>query len=113
MPTRPITVTTLPQVILSYNNRRTTASIANEGAATVFVSEDETSITTNGYPILAGGALDLLRALGDEPQNQLFIESAAGGEDVRVLEAFGSLPELFQPGSVERRGQLLAETGRQ
>lgn len=107
MPTRPITVTTSPQTVLPYNNRRTAASLANEGAATVFISEDETAITTNGYPILAGGALDLLRALGDEPQNQLFIQSVAGGEDVRILESFGSLPELFQPGNVERRGQVL------
>ena len=103
MPTRPVTVTTSPEVVLPYNNQRTTASLANEGSATVFVSEDETNITANGYPIAAGGALDLIRALGDEPQNTLFIQSSAGGEDVRVLEAFGALPELRFPDVAERR----------
>lgn len=103
MPTRPVTVSTVPEVVLPYNNQRTTASLVNEGATTVFVSEDETSIVANGFPIAAGGALDLIRALGDEPQNTLFIQSAAGGEDVRVLEAFGALPELRFPGVVEQR----------
>ena len=109
MPTRNVGVTTNPQIVLPYNNRRTTASLANEGAATVFVSEDQTNITTDGYPIVAGGALDLIRALGDEPQTELFIQSAAGGEDVRILEAFGALPELIFPTTREIRGQVAVE----
>lgn len=109
MPTRPVSIGTVATPVVSYNNRRTSLSLANEDAATIYVSEDETVSTSNGYPILAGGALDLIRALGDEPQWQLFAISAGGGADLRVLEAFGSLPELFQPGGQERRGGGLAE----
>lgn len=108
MPSRGVTIGTIPTPVLSYNNKRTGVSLANEDTATIFFGEDETSLLTQGYPILAQGAHDLLRALGDEPQNALFGISAAGGADLRVLEHFGELPVLFEPGSVERRGEVLA-----
>ena len=99
MPTRPITVGTSPTSILSYNNKRTTASFTNNGSATIFVSEDQTNLATNGYPIPVGGALDLVRALGDEPQLEWFGLVSAGTENLRVLEAFGDLPLLEEPPS--------------
>lgn len=97
MPTRPVTVGTGATPILSYNNKRTTASFTNNGSNTIFVSEDQRDIAANGYPILVGGALDLIRALGDEPQIEWFGLVAAGTENLRVLEAFGEIPELFAP----------------
>lgn len=109
MPNRSVTVGTTVTRIVSYNNRRTALSLANEDTATIFISEDQTVTTGTGYPILAGGALDLLRALGDEPQNALFAISAAGGADLRALESFGKLPELTQPGAQERRGEGAVE----
>ena len=97
MGSRAITVGTAATQLLSYNNKRTGASIFNNDSAAVFVSEDETGVLVQGYVIPAGGAIDLLRALGDTPQDRLFGISAAGGADVRVLEQFGELPELFEP----------------
>lgn len=100
MPTRPVTVGTTPERILSYNNKRTTASFTNNGSATIFVSEDESSLLTDGYPIPVGGALDLVRGLGDEPQLGWFAIVAAGSENLRVLEAFGELPVLVEPPAI-------------
>jgi len=97
MPTRVVTVTTAATQILSYNNQRTTASFTNNGAAVIFVSNDQTGITTNGYPIAVGGALDLIRALGDEPQSLWFASVATGSEELRILEAYGDLPIITQP----------------
>lgn len=100
MPTRFVTVGTGSTPILSYNNKRTTASFTNNGANPIFVSEDQNALLTEGYPIPVGGALDLIRALGDEPQLQWFALVAAGTENLRVLEAFGSLPVLVTPPDV-------------
>lgn len=108
MAMRPVTVGTTPTPVLSYNNKRTGVSLANEDSAAIFLKEDETAILATGYPIVAGGAQDLLRALGDEPQLALWAISAAGGADLRVWEHFGELPLLFEPGSAEKRGTVLA-----
>lgn len=97
MPTRPITVGTGATQILSYNNKRTTASFTNNGSNPIFVSEDQDDILANGHPIAVGGALDLIRALGDEPQLEWFAIVAVSTENLRVLEAFGEIPELLAP----------------
>ena len=107
MPTRVVSVTTAATPLLSYNNQRTTASFTNNGTAVIYVSNDQTGITTNGYPIAVGGALDLIRALGDEPQSLWFASVAAGTQEMRILEAFGDLPSIASPpelpASIERR----------
>lgn len=107
MPTRPITVGTSPTQIVAYNNKRTSASFTNNGTATIFVSEDQNALATNGYPIPVGGALDLIRAFGDEPQLEWFGLVAAATQNLRVLEAFGQLPELIEPPA--RLGVVVAE----
>lgn len=99
MPTRSVTVGTAATRILAFNNRRTAASFLNNAAETIFVSEDEFDVTANGYPIAVGGALDLLRVFGSQPQIAWFAASAGGGDDLRVLEEFGELPELVEPGA--------------
>ncbi len=100
MPTRPITVGTEPTSILSYNNKRTAASFTNNGSATIFVSEDRNALATNGYPIVVGGALDLIRTFGDEPQLEWFGLVSSGSENLRVLESFGKIPVLIEPPAV-------------
>lgn len=105
MPTRPVTVGTAPTQILAYNNKRTTASFTNNGTAVIFVSEDQAGIATDGYPIAVGGALDLIRAFGDEPQLEWFAIVAAGSENLRVLEGFGRLPVMIEPGQQEQQAQ--------
>ena len=97
MPTRTVTVGTTATPLLYYNNRRTTASFLNNGGETIFVSNDQSNIQGNGFPIGVGGALDLVRALGDEPHIQWYAESAGGGDDMRVLEGYGALPLLYTP----------------
>lgn len=97
MPTRPVTIGTTPTTILAYNEKRTAASFFNNSAEDIFISQDQTGIQANGYVIPIGGAHDLLRALGDEPHLGWFGEAAAGGANLRVLEAFGKLPFLEEP----------------
>lgn len=98
MATRPFTATTATQRIAAWNPRRTSLSFTNNGAAAIFLSQDQTAVTTNGYVVAAGGALDLIRALGDEPHLEWFVQTAAVNVNVRILEAFGQLPALFTPG---------------
>jgi len=110
MPTRTVLVGTTPTPLLPYNNRRTTASFVNNGNETIFVSTDQSNIQGNGFPVGVGGALDLIRALGDEPQIQWYAESAGGGDDMRILEQFGALPLLFVPPN--RETEVGLEEGR-
>lgn len=97
MPSRAVTVGTTPEVLLPYNPKRTSVAIFNEDSAAVFIGEDQTGLLAQGSPITAGGAISLVRALGDSPQDILFGISAAGGADVRILEQFGELPPLQEP----------------
>ena len=97
MPSRSVTVGTTATPLLSYNPRRTTVSVFNEAATTVFVGEDEANLLTEGSPIPVGGAVSFIAALGDTPDRQMFGINAAGGADVRLLEQFGKLPPLETP----------------
>lgn len=97
MPTTPVDVLTTVTRLLDRNNRRTTASFTNNGTDTIFVSEDEGSVLTRGYPIVAGGALDLIRVFGDNPHDQWFGVVATTISEMRVLEQFGQLPVLEAP----------------
>jgi len=101
MPTRGITVNTNSGQILQYNNRRTGASVFNNGTVQVFISEDNNDIANQGYPIAAGGAIDLVRTFGSNPQDQWFAITASSSANVRILEEYGQLPELFTPPSRE------------
>lgn len=97
MPSRPVTVGTAATPLLSYNPRRTSVSVFNEDAASIFIGEDQSNLLTEGSPITAGGAISLIAALGDTPDRVMFGISALGGADVRILEQFGQLPPLETP----------------
>ena len=105
MSARNVTVGVTATLLLPFNPARTAVSIFNNDSAAIFVSEDQTGVLAAGYVISAGGALDLIRALGDNPQDILFAISSAGGADVRLLEQFGELPELFRPEGVGRSSE--------
>ena len=85
MPTYPITVGTTVTPVAPYNPRRTAISFHNLGNETVFVSNDQVSIQADGFPIPQGQGLDFLAGLGDEPELAWYAESAAGGDDLRVI----------------------------
>lgn len=97
MPTRPITVTTSAGRLCDSNQRRTAVSLINNGGTDIFVSDDETNILAAGFPLAAGAAVDVVRALGGKPQDALWGIVAAGTEDMRIWEAFGELPPLTIP----------------
>ena len=54
MPVRTVTVGTTPTQVMAYNNRRTTVSLTNVGTATIYLSDSQTDITNQGYPIEVG-----------------------------------------------------------
>lgn len=111
MSARPVTVGTTATLLLPYNPDRTAVSIFNNDSAAIFVSEDQVGILAQGFPISAGSAVDLIRALGDNPQDILFAVSVAGGADVRLLEQFGELPVLFAPpGGTRSPGEPIVGT---
>ena len=101
MPTRGITIGSAITPILTYNNKRTTASFTNRGASEIVVSEDQTGLAADGYPIGAGGSLDLIRAFGDEPHLAWFAITLGGEVNLRVLEGFGMLPVMVEPPDLE------------
>ncbi len=97
MPMRSVTVSTASTPVLSFNNRRTTASLTNNGSATIFINSSQANITTNGYPITVGGSIDFIRALGDEPQLAMYAAVATGTENLRIIEQYGAVPESLYP----------------
>jgi hypothetical protein len=60
----------------------------NLGANTVFISQDRTSVTGNGYPILSNNQLVLMAVDGDEPQTEWWAQALVGSNDVRVFESY-------------------------
>ncbi len=97
MPMRSVTVATTSTPVLSFNNRRTTASLTNNGSATIFINSSQANITTDGYPITVGGSIDFIRALGDEAQLAMYAAVATGTENLRIIEQYGAVPESLYP----------------
>jgi len=97
MPTFPVTIGTSATPVLPYNNRVTSAAFFNNSTETIYISNDETNIVADGWPIAVGASLSLIRALGDEPHLRWFGQSAGGNDNLRVLVAHGALPELTVP----------------
>ena len=97
MPMRSVIVATASTPVLSFNNRRTTASLTNNGSATIFINSSQANISINVYPITVGGSIDFIRAMGDEPQLAIYAAVATGTENLRVIEQYGSVPESLTP----------------
>ena len=101
---RPVTVITTSTQIAGVNLRRRVLVFRNNGAATIFVSQDQANITTDGFPVLVNQSATLLATDGDEPWLPLYGQVAAGSENGRVVEQFG----LLDPASEAALAELFA-----
>lgn len=101
---RSVTVGSTPTPVAPFNPRRTSLAVFNNGAADVFLSQDGANITTQGFPLPVDTGLvferretvfvedgqQVIRQAGDEPELALFAQVAAGTENLRIVEQFGS-----------------------
>lgn len=87
---RAFTATATVQKILSYNPKRLSASIQDNGDASVAVSPDPTNVLTRGWIIPVGGSITLVNEEGDEPEADLYIVSLSGSQNCRVQESLGT-----------------------
>lgn len=94
MPMFSLPVDTTVREIVGYNERRTSVVIFNNGAARVFISQDEAAITIEGFPLDTGGSIGLASVDGDEPELRVFAQCAAGTSELRVVESFGEHPAI-------------------
>ncbi len=89
MPWRAATVTTTISEVAGYSPKRKSLSLANNGTATVFFSQDPTAVTTQGFPLVAGASVTLIPQEGDEPEAAMYMAASVGSQDVRVEESLG------------------------
>lgn len=89
MPNRPVTVTTSVTPVCSDRGDRRSVTIFNNGAVTVFLSNDPADVLTRGWPLPASASVGLVDVDGDEPWLQLWGQCSAGSADLRVVEGFG------------------------
>ena len=88
MPARPVTVPTTVVQLAGDNPRRSVLAFFNLGANTIFISQDRTSVTGNGYPVLSNSQIVLMAVDGDEPQTEWWAQALVGSNDVRVFESY-------------------------
>lgn len=86
---RQVTVTTARQEIVAFNKARTTLTIINRSGVECFISEDQTDIAGQGFPLAVGQAASFTLELGDEPANAIYCLTSAGTADLRINEGFG------------------------
>lgn len=86
---RTVTVGTTLTEILPFNPKRTAYTIKNYVGGTVFVSNDQTNIVAQGFPLAVGDFISMILAWGDEPADQLYAQMSAGSTDLRIEESFG------------------------
>lgn len=86
---RAFTATSTIQKVLSYNPKRISASIENNGDADVAVSPDPIVVATQGWIIKIGGSITLVKSEGDEPEADLYAVSTSGSQNLRIQESLG------------------------
>lgn len=82
------TITTTTTQIVPYNAKRTTLLIKNQSGQTIFVSTDQTEITTRGYPLAVGEFMAAVKVDGDVPELQMYAATSVGTSDVRIVETY-------------------------
>jgi hypothetical protein len=87
MPNNSITVgTSANQEVAAYNPRRQSLLIQNRGTASIFVSENAASPTSDGIEVTAGGAIIYKDSEGDPTKTAHYAQSLTGNQTVVVYE---------------------------
>lgn len=82
--------------IADYNPRRKSLVITNNSGQTVFISQDQTNITTSGFPVLVGQSISFTVTDGDEPELELYAQTLFGTADLRIIDRFGKVQTLHE-----------------
>jgi len=91
MPNRSVVVDTNTRQLCSYHPDRLTLEFYNNGAATVFFSQDPQNVAAQGLPLAPGASVSMASIEGDEPYMAYHAVAASGSNDVRVYEGYGPL----------------------
>lgn len=86
---KPVTVTTVVESVVDWNPRRRGIAFFNNGSATVFVSQDETNVAADGFPVAPGVTILFSSDEHDEPEMALFAVADSGSQNCRVQESVG------------------------
>jgi hypothetical protein len=85
---RAVSVPTTVVQLASYNPRRTAIVIINNGTATVYISDNQADVSTQGFPLASGASFSLIKADGDDPTVALYGVASTGTQDIRVAESW-------------------------
>lgn len=88
MPARAFSADSSVRQLWGYNTKRLSAAIYNNGAATVFLSQDQADVTAQGFSLIAGASISFVRELGDEPELAMYCQTAAATVDLRIFESY-------------------------
>jgi hypothetical protein len=85
---RSVSVLTTVTKIAAFEPRRKSLTLVNIGTERMFISHDELSVATEGFPIDPGVSASFSENDGDDPRLALFGQTTTTVVDVRVQEGF-------------------------
>jgi hypothetical protein len=88
---RKVTVGTTPTIVVPFNPKRTGLTIYNNGTVTVYISDKQTNILEEGFPMPPGVYIGFAKVDGDETEYALYAQAEAGTGELRVQESFGEV----------------------
>jgi hypothetical protein len=88
---RKVTVGTTPTIIVAFNSKRSALTIYNPGPATVYVSDKQTNIIEEGFPVGPGVYIGWAKVDGDETEYAVYGQVESGTQDIRVQESYGEV----------------------
>lgn len=97
MVSRQFTASTTGNQAIAYHKGRKGWIIFNNGGSTVFISENQSNITSQGFPLAVGESIDYTEFEGDDPRIPIYAQTTAGTADLRIIETFGLNPLLTPP----------------
>lgn len=90
MPMRQETVTTtVARQHVEYNALRASLLVRNVSTNPIFVSENPTGVTTEGYELFENEFISFAYRDGDEPELALYFQSTGGDATLMIIEKFG------------------------
>ena len=96
MAMRAVIIGTVATQIVGVNKARRSLVFRNNGAATIFISNDQADIVASGFPVLVNQSVVFAARDGDEPWLPVYGQVSAGSENGRVVEQFGLLEPDYE-----------------
>jgi hypothetical protein len=83
-----ISVDTTIKNVVPYNPRRVVLVIFNNGANTIYLSENPVRVLEEGIPLSPGANMSFLKVDGDDPRIAWYACTASGTSELRIYEGF-------------------------